>query len=78
VINAANECQVKLIPTITGLVDSGKDFGSEYTPLAKKKSVALLCGDGTSSSSVGEIWYFFRKRIELSLDTNKYEYYRKV
>ena len=67
VINAANECQVKLIPTMTGLVDSGKDFGSEYTPLAKKKSVALLCGDGTSSSSVGEIWYFFEKDLNYPL-----------
>ena len=60
---AANECQVKLFPTITGLVDSGKDFGSEYTPLVKKKSVALLCGDGTTASSVGEIWYFFEKEL---------------
>ena len=60
---AANECQVKLFPTITGLVDSGKDFGSEYTPLVKKKSVALLCSDGTAASSVGEIWYFFEKEL---------------
>jgi hypothetical protein len=67
VITAANECQVKLIPTITGLVDSGKDFGSEYTPLMKKKSVALLCGDGTLASSVGEIWYFFEKELNYPL-----------
>jgi hypothetical protein len=64
---AANECQVKLIPTITGLVDSGKDFGSEYTPLMKKKSVALLCGEGTMASSVGEIWYFFEKELNYPL-----------
>ena len=46
---AANECQVKLIPTMTGMVESGKDFGSENSPLMKKKSVALLCGEGTSA-----------------------------
>jgi len=67
VIAAANECQVKLIPTMTGLVDSGKDFGSENTPLVKKKSVALLCGDGTSASSVGEVWYFFEKELKYPL-----------
>ena len=63
VISSANECQVKLIPANTGLVDSGKDFGSENSPLMKKRSVALLCGEGTSSASVGEIWYFFDKEI---------------
>jgi hypothetical protein len=64
---AANECQIKLVPTMTGLVDSGKDFGSENTPLVKKKSVALLCGDGTSASSVGEVWYFFEKELKYPL-----------
>jgi hypothetical protein len=67
VIEAANECQVKLIPAITGLVDSGKDFGSGSSPLVKKRSVALLCGDGTSASSVGEIWYFFEKELNYPL-----------
>jgi hypothetical protein len=60
---AANECQVKLIPATTGLVDSGKDFGSGYSPLMKKRSVAVLCGEGTSSGSVGELWYFFEREL---------------
>ena len=64
---AANECQVKLIPTTTGLVDSGKDFGSEKSPLMKKRSVALLCGEGTSAGSVGELWYFFEKELNYPL-----------
>jgi hypothetical protein len=63
VTDAANDCQVSLISTSTGLVDSGKDFGSANSPLMKKKSVALLCGDGTSSGSVGELWYFFEKEL---------------
>jgi len=50
--------QVKLIPTMTGLVDSGKDFGSEILHWRKKKSVALLCGDGTSSSFSGRNMVF--------------------
>jgi hypothetical protein len=63
VTKAANECQVKLIPATTGLVDSGKDFGSGYSPLMKNRSVAMLCGEGTSSGSVGELWYFFEREL---------------
>ena len=29
----------------------------------KKRSVALLCGEGTTQGSVGEIWYFFEKEL---------------
>ena len=63
VTETANECQIKLITTPTGLVESGKDFGSVYSPLMKKKSVAMLCGEGTSSNSVGELWYFFEREL---------------
>ncbi len=61
---AANDSQVKLVSTSTGMVDSGKDFGSENAPLMKKKSVAMLCGEGTSAGAVGEIWYFFEKELK--------------
>ena len=60
----ADGCQVKLISASTGLVDSGKDLGSGYSPLMKKNSIALLCGEGTSSGAVGELWYFFEKELE--------------
>jgi hypothetical protein len=62
--DAANECQVSLIPAATGLVESGKDFGSDNSPLMKKRSVAMLCGEGTSSGSVGELWYFFERELD--------------
>jgi hypothetical protein len=67
VTDAANECQIKLVEANTGMVDTGKDFGSEDSPLMKQKSVALLCGDGTSSGAVGEIWYFFEKELNYPL-----------
>ncbi len=63
VTEVANNCQVKLIATSTGLVDSGKDFGSGNSPLMKRKSVAMLCGENTSSSAVGELWYFFEREL---------------
>jgi len=63
VTEAANNSRVKLYPTKTGLVESGKDFGSGYSPLMKKPEIAILCGDGTSSGSVGELWYFFEREL---------------
>jgi hypothetical protein len=60
---AADLCQVTLTSSSTGLVDAGKDFGSGYSPLMKKKTVALLCGEGTSTGSVGELWYFFEREL---------------
>jgi hypothetical protein len=67
VINAANECQVELIPSNTGLVQSGKDFGSEYSPLMKKRDVAMLFSEKTSGSSIGEIWYYFERELNYPL-----------
>ncbi len=59
----ANECQVKIVASTSGMVDTGKDFGSGYSPLMKKKAVAMLCGENTSAGSVGELWYFFEKEL---------------
>jgi hypothetical protein len=63
-IEMANKFQIELVAVATGLVDKGKDFGSEYSPLMKKMTVGLLCGEGTSSGAVGELWYFFERELE--------------
>jgi hypothetical protein len=63
VIKAADESNVKLLTVTTGLADSGRDLGSSYSPLQKQRNVAMLCGEGTSSSSVGELWYFFEREL---------------
>ncbi|NSW93117.1 MAG: zinc carboxypeptidase [Bacteroidales bacterium] len=60
----ARKCRVLIHPVTTGLVESGKDFGSAYSPLMKKKNVAVLCGEGMSSGTVGELWYFFERELE--------------
>ena len=60
---AADENLVKLTAVNTGLAENGRDLGSSYSPLLKKRNVAMLCGEGTSSSSVGELWYFFEREL---------------
>lgn len=64
VTDLADKFQVKITPLVSGLVDKGKDLGSNYSPLMKKPTVALLCGEGTSSTAVGELWYFFDRELE--------------
>jgi hypothetical protein len=64
VAEEADRMQIKLVPVTSGLVDKGKDFGSDYSPLMKKKSVAILCGKGVSSNAAGELWYFFERELE--------------
>jgi hypothetical protein len=63
VTDLADKLQVNIIPLTSGLVDKGKDIGSDYSPLKIKPKVALLSGEGTSSSAVGELWYFFEREL---------------
>jgi hypothetical protein len=78
VTDAANKCRVKLVPTTTGLVDSGKDFGTNYSALKKKPVVGLLCGTGTSSGSVGELWYLFERELQYPLTLINTDYAANV
>lgn len=61
---AANRNRVMLEKTRTGIADTGKDLGSGYSELKKKPVVAVVCGEGTSSTGVGELWYFFERELE--------------
>jgi hypothetical protein len=60
---SADECQVRLIPALTGMVDSGKDFGSGSSMLLKKRAIAMMCGEATNSGSVGELWFFLEREL---------------
>lgn len=63
IAEVANDNQVKLEAVTTGMVDSGKDLGSGNSPVMKKPAVGVLCGDATSSNSVGELWYYFEREL---------------
>ena len=64
VTDLADKLQVNITPLTSGLVDKGKDIGSDYSPLKIKPKVALLCGEGTLSTAVGELWYFFERELQ--------------
>lgn len=63
IVSIANEFQVQLTPTTTGLVEKGNDFGSSSVKLIKKQSVALLSDENASSLNVGEVWHFFEEQL---------------
>ena len=59
----SREHQKLLTPASTGLVDSGKDFGSGYVGMIPKVRVAVLSGGPTSTLRFGEIWHFFEQQL---------------
>ncbi|MDP5230105.1 MAG: M14 family zinc carboxypeptidase [Cellulophaga sp.] len=58
------EHQIALIPTSTGFVDKGNDFGSSSVSMIKKPKVAVLSGEPTSTLQFGEIWHFFEQQLQ--------------
>ena len=54
-------------PVATGFMDIGFDFGSEKVHQVKPPKVALLTGEGTSSTAVGEIWHLFDQQLDYPL-----------
>lgn len=59
----ANENAIQLTPVTTGFVEKGADFGSGRVRSIKKRSVALLTGEGINSNAAGEVWHFFEQVI---------------
>lgn len=58
----------------TGFVDSGKDFGSPSVKKTKAAKIALLKGNGISSYSFGEWWYFLEQDLSYPLSVLETEY----
>lgn len=63
----ADQLQVKMHAISSGLVDKGFDFGSDRVRPLSAPRVALLTGEGTSSTAVGEIWHFFDQQLRYPL-----------
>ncbi|MFN8356172.1 MAG: M14 family zinc carboxypeptidase [Spirosomataceae bacterium] len=55
---------ISLYHMTTGYVTKGSDFGSGNVNTLKAPRVAVLAGDGTSSTSVGDVWHFFDQQIK--------------
>lgn len=60
---AANASGVMPVAMDGGMVATGKDLGSDYSPAREKPEIALAGGEGTSQA-FGEIWYFLERELE--------------
>ena len=59
----ANEFQIQLTATATGMVEKGNDFGSSTVKLIKPQAISLLTDENASSLNVGEVWHYFEEQL---------------
>lgn len=61
----ASKLGVPLVATASGAASKGSDFGSDYVfNIKATPRIGLIAGDGTSMTSVGEVWYFFDQELK--------------
>jgi hypothetical protein len=63
VAELANAHGQALQEVASGLVEAGKDFGSESVSLIAPPKVAVVGGDGVSPTSYGEVWFYFEQQL---------------
>ncbi len=66
--NMSKKHQIKLESIKNGIVESGKDFGSDELNLLSAPQVALVLGDDVSPTEFGTIWHFFDQELDYPLD----------
>lgn len=57
-----------IVPASSGLVASGSDFGSRDMQLISTPNVAVIAGDGTSTNSYGQVWFFMEQELQYPFD----------
>lgn len=62
--SAAASYSVDLHQLSTGLAVEGSDLGSEKVKVINSSRIAMIIGEGTSATSVGELWHFFEKDLK--------------
>jgi hypothetical protein len=68
----------ELFEAKTGLVDTGKDFGSGNVSLMTTPKVAALSGDGVSPTGFGQIWFYFEQELKYPLTVLDAGYFSQV
>ena len=69
---------VEISSTNTGYADRGKDFGSSYFQMKKQPQIAILRGEGISSYSFGEWWYFFEQDLNMPFTAVDTDYLSRI
>ncbi|MCS7017989.1 MAG: M14 family metallopeptidase [Cytophagales bacterium] len=64
VVETANQLQVTIQATQSGLVSSGIDLGSSDFQLISAPRIALVAGEGVYPTSFGEVWHYFDQLLD--------------
>ena len=75
---AAQEFNINLLGTTSGMVLSGNDFGSGSVNVLKNPRVALIAGEGIVSTAFGEVWHFFEQQIKYPITVIEGSSFSKV
>lgn len=67
VSQVCNENKVILNAVNTGMVTSGFDFGSDLVHTLKAPRVAMLTGEGVSSTAAGDVWSFMDNELSYKI-----------
>ena len=78
VVELANKHQKAVDASKTGIVEMGKDMGSNFMKFIGKPNIALVAGDGISSTSFGELWHYFEQVIEYPVTVLNTDYLSNV
>ncbi|MDX1941024.1 MAG: M14 family metallopeptidase [Saprospiraceae bacterium] len=64
IAEAATQYEQDIQAVQTGFMSKGKDFGSDAYTFIETPKIAVLGGEGTSSNSFGQVWYFFEQDLQ--------------
>jgi hypothetical protein len=78
IVSKAKSFNRDIIPSYTGFVEKGKDFGSGDLNYIKAPKVATLFGAETSALNSGEIWHFFEQQIHYPVTQIGSGYFKHV
>ena len=67
VVDLANEYQIQLYSTATGMVTKGNDFGSSTVKVIGQTNVLMFTGEVTNSLNTGEIWHYFDNELDFPI-----------
>jgi hypothetical protein len=78
IASKASSLKRDLIPSYTGFVEKGKDFGSVDLNYLKAPKIATLFGDETSILNSGEVWHFFEQQIQYPVTQIGSSYFKQA
>lgn len=67
VSDICNENSIQINAVTTGMVNKGFDFGSDLIHALKAPKVAMLTGEGVTSTAAGDVWSFFDNELKYKI-----------